>query len=237
LGRITPRSMKLFRLQRVRRHCPGRTWIISPDAASLNQRWRKLIRAKTGAKGRNVSSSSSRRQAWRQTREQDCQRAARIRRQSQAGCERKGKRLSSTIALRPIAHSTVNGSFRIAVSSIKPNPELWRSHSDQQVYLTAPSDRSPTVGPRHCHSRHSFLICTITTAVAARVLFRFGVTPRRDPSPILPPNLLERLSTTYKTSVSAEDFLRVSGRRSGPIPALYRAVPKGSRATRIGEFQ
>ena len=29
----------------------------------------------------------------------------------------------------------------------QPNPELWEMHSDRQVYLTAPSDRSPTAGP------------------------------------------------------------------------------------------
>jgi hypothetical protein len=29
----------------------------------------------------------------------------------------------------------------------RPNPELWAVRSDQQVFLTAPSDRSPTAGP------------------------------------------------------------------------------------------
>ena len=29
----------------------------------------------------------------------------------------------------------------------QPNPELWQSRSDRQVYLTAPSDRSPSNGP------------------------------------------------------------------------------------------
>ena len=29
----------------------------------------------------------------------------------------------------------------------QPNPELWRSRSEHQIYLTAPSDRSPSNGP------------------------------------------------------------------------------------------
>jgi hypothetical protein len=29
----------------------------------------------------------------------------------------------------------------------QPNPEMWEAHSDRQVYITAPSDRSPTNGP------------------------------------------------------------------------------------------
>src|SRR5205085_1225565 len=29
----------------------------------------------------------------------------------------------------------------------QPNPTLWNAHSPRQVYLTAPSDRSPSAGP------------------------------------------------------------------------------------------
>jgi len=29
----------------------------------------------------------------------------------------------------------------------RPNPELWESRSNRQIYLTAPSDRSPSIGP------------------------------------------------------------------------------------------
>ena len=29
----------------------------------------------------------------------------------------------------------------------RPNPELWKSRSEHQIYLTAPSDRSPSNGP------------------------------------------------------------------------------------------
>ncbi|MBL9122197.1 MAG: hypothetical protein JNG90_01105 [Planctomycetaceae bacterium] len=86
----------------------------------------------------------------------------------------------------------------------QPNPELWRSHGEQQLYLTAPSDRSPTAGPA----------LSFTTAIpdlhhyngrGGRVfpLYRDAAATQ----PNLPPKLLEFLTTEYKKPVTAEDFL------------------------------
>ena len=86
----------------------------------------------------------------------------------------------------------------------RPNPELWRTHSERQVYLTALARHSPTTGPAltisglipdHDHYKGSF---------AGRVfpLWRDAAATQ----PNLPPKLLEFLKTTYKKPVTAEDF-------------------------------
>jgi Type ISP C-terminal specificity domain len=87
----------------------------------------------------------------------------------------------------------------------QPNPELWRSHGEHQVYLTALRRTSPTSGPAitfsaaipdHDHYKGSF---------AGRVfpLWRDSAATQAK----LPPKLLEVLAKTYKLAVTPEDFL------------------------------
>jgi hypothetical protein len=86
----------------------------------------------------------------------------------------------------------------------RPNPELWRNHSKRQLYLTAPSDRSPSAGPA----------LTFTSLIpdlhhysgrGGRVfpLWR----DRQASEPNIPPNLLTFLGGKYKRSVKAEDLV------------------------------
>jgi hypothetical protein len=86
----------------------------------------------------------------------------------------------------------------------QPNPELWRAHSEQQVYLTAPSDRSPTAGP-----------ALTFTALVPDLHHYNGRGGRAFPlwrdsaatEPNVAPKLLELLAKKYKTQVTAEDLL------------------------------
>ena len=93
---------------------PGRTWVIAPDAESLRLRWRQLISAQAGAKGRVVSSRIFA-VASRADRHVDkvCKRACRaiptILNRSLTT-----KAIACRRCATAIAHSTVNGSFPTA---------------------------------------------------------------------------------------------------------------------------
>ncbi len=159
---------------------PGRTWVIAPDAESLRLRWRKLIRAKPEQKEELFHPT------FRGGKPGD----------KHVHQVTKGFPGSPTIqSLLPRAKGDCLPPVQYGFRSFdrqwiipdnrvinQPNPELWRSHGQQQIYLTAPSERSPTSGPR----------ITFTTLIpdldhykgpSAAACFRSGVTPRgRNPT-------------------------------------------------------
>ncbi len=86
----------------------------------------------------------------------------------------------------------------------RPNPELWTARSEQQVFLTAPSDQSPTNGPaltvsafvpdlHHYNGRggRTFPLWSDANASVSNVR----------------PKLLSSLAQRYGIEVSAEDFV------------------------------
>lgn len=125
---------------------PGRTWIISPDAESLLQRWRTLINSPIEEKEKLFHPHLSK---------------------GKLGDRHIKKVLSKGLPgfpsrPIPIEHETgpPNSPLRYGFRSFdrqwilpdnrlinRPNPELWEVLSEKQIYLTAPSDRSPTSGP------------------------------------------------------------------------------------------
>lgn len=125
---------------------PGRTWIISPDADSLARRWRALQVAKEEDKerlfhphlhGSGLGDKHSRKIAEKPL----------------AGFPH---RLTSVAMDTDASVPPVRYGFRsfdrqwiIPDSRLinRPNPTLWQSRSDRQVYLTAPQDRAPSSGP------------------------------------------------------------------------------------------
>ncbi len=182
---------------------PGRTWIIAPDAESLRDRWRKLVRAKPEQKEDlfvphlNKGKLGDRHVA-----------------------RKVGKGLpgfpdnATPIAnergdcLPPVPYGfrSFDRQWIIPDNRVlnRPNPELWRSHGEKQVYLTAPSDRSPTAGPalsfttlipdlHHYNGRGGRVFPLWSDAEAT--------------TPNVEPKLLEQLSAKYRTLVTAEDFL------------------------------
>ena len=125
---------------------PGRTWIIAPDADSLQRRWQKLITAPEAEKETLFHPHLLK----------------------EGLGDRHTKRVVSIplagFELRslPIAdeHGACSPPVRYGFRSFdrqwiipdnrvinRPNPELWAVRSDQQVFLTAFSEESPTGGP------------------------------------------------------------------------------------------
>ena len=125
---------------------PGRTWIISPDKASLDRRWKTLIEAPAGQKEILFHPHL---------------------RNGQPGDKHSHKIVPTPLHGFEINRKSIADETCAQVSSIEygfrsfdrqwiaadarvinqPNPELWQSRSNHQVYLTAPSDRSPSNGP------------------------------------------------------------------------------------------
>jgi hypothetical protein len=182
---------------------PGRTWVIAPDADSLRQRWQALIKAKAERKEALFVPHL---------------------RNGLPGDKHTNKVVSKALPgyeprPKPIANergecaSPLRYAFRsfdrqwiIPDNRVinQPNPELWRAHSETQLYLTAPSDRSPSVGPalsftdlvpdlHHYNGRGGRVI----------PLWR----DRAAGGPNLPPKLLGFLEKKYKTAVTAEDLM------------------------------
>jgi hypothetical protein len=182
---------------------PGRTWIIAPDAESLRLRWQTLINAPDDQKEVLFHPHL---------------------RKGEPGDKHSRKVVAKGLpgyAPRPTPMAEERGPcvppVRYGFRSFdrqwiipdnrlinQPNPELWESYSEHQVYLTAPSDRSPSAGPALTFT------CLIPdlhhyNGRGGRVfpLWRDGDAG----VPNIPPGLLAHLGEKYKRPVSAGDFM------------------------------
>jgi hypothetical protein len=181
---------------------PGRTWIIAPDAESLRLRWRRLTRAKPEDKEVLFHPHLRRGQPGDKHVNKVAKGLPGYPDDPKAVADAKGDCLTpSRYGFRSFDRQWIIPDSRVIN---QPNPELWRSHSDRQVYMTAPSDRSPTKGPaftftalvpdlHHYNGRGGRVFPLWRDAAAT--------------TPNLPPKLLESLTSKYKTPVTAEDFL------------------------------
>ncbi len=184
----------------------GRTWIIAPDAESLRRRWSTLIAApaekmdilfhphlKKGKKGELGDRHSHR-----------------IVKEGLAGFP---VPQSSIADQRESIHKPIMYGFRsfdrqqiIPDSRVinRPNPELWKMRSEKQLYLTAPSDRSPRNGPAlsftsnipdlHHYNGHGGRVFPLwQEAKAKNVNF--------------PPHLLTFLEQRLKKKINPDDFM------------------------------
>jgi hypothetical protein len=126
---------------------PGRTWIIAPDAVSLDQRWRRLVEERDPAQKEKLFHPHLR--------------------DGKPGDKHIGKAIRSGLAghaerLQPVRDDsgdivkpapygfrTLDRQWIIPDARLinQPNPALWDEHSSEQVYLTALDAHSPSSGP------------------------------------------------------------------------------------------
>jgi hypothetical protein len=125
---------------------PGRTWVIAPDGATLMHRWRKLVLAPTAEKERLFHPHL---------------------RGGKPGDKHVNKVVASPLPGFAASSVSVADETGDCASPIRygfrsfdrqwlipdarlvnqPNPQLWASRSDRQVYLMALTRTSPTSGP------------------------------------------------------------------------------------------
>ena len=124
---------------------PGRTWVIAPDAESLCDRWKKLARAKPDEKEKLFHPHLRGGKPGDKHVNKVAKGLPGYPDDSKPVADAKGDCLSPV----HYGYRSFDRQWIIPDSRVinQPNPELWRSHGEQQVYLTAPSDRSPTAGP------------------------------------------------------------------------------------------
>lgn len=182
---------------------PGRTWIIAPDTDSLRRRWQTLVEAPPNKK-EDLFHPHLR------GGEPGDKHSKKVVKKGLPGYEAN---------LTPVAEESggsvppVRYGFRsfdrqwiIPDNRLinQPNPTLWEAHSNRQVYLTAPTDRSPSNGPA----------LTFTSLIPdlhhynGRGGRAFPLWRDREASvPNVPDGLLTYLSERYGLPVGAEDLI------------------------------
>ena len=182
---------------------PGRTWVIAPDAESLERRWQTLIGAASGLKEAlfvphlNHGVLGDRH-------------ITRVVAKGLPGFEPQPKPIAEE---KGPCNPPVRYGFRsfdrqwiIPDNRLinRPNPKLWEIHSDRQVFLTAPEDRSPSNGAAisftalipdlHHYNGRGGRVFPLWRDQAARL---HNMTPR----------FLTALGKKYRRQVSAEDLM------------------------------
>jgi len=125
---------------------PGRTWIIAPDAPSLKGRWKMLIEAPASKKDDLLQPHLN---------------------HGKLGDRHANKVLEDALPGFPVRKTSLTAEQNAETDPIeyafrsfdrqwiipdkrvinRPNPELWESRSESQIYLTALLEESPTSGP------------------------------------------------------------------------------------------
>jgi len=200
---------------------PGRTWIIAPDAESLRLRWRRLTRAKPEQKEALFHPHLRGGEPGDKHVNKVVKGLPGYRDDPKSVADAKGDCLPpARYGYRSFDRQWIIPDSRVIN---QPNPELWRSHGEKQVYLTALHRTSPTSGPAVTFSAAIPDLDHYKGSFGGRVfpLWRNGGTPQAN----LAPNLLELLTTTYKRPVAAEDFLAyLAGVAANPAyTARFRA--------------
>ncbi|MBZ5619405.1 MAG: N-6 DNA methylase [Acidobacteriia bacterium] len=182
---------------------PGRTWIIAPDPDSLERRWQKLIHATADQKeGLFHPHLPNGKLGDRHSR--------RVVREGLPGYEARTKPVADErgSCIKPVRYGfrSFDRQWIIPDNRLinRPNPELWKSRSDNQVYVTAPSDRSPTTGPALTFSSlipdlHHY------NGRGGRVFPLWS--DKKALVPNLPLELLAFLAQKYGIELTAEDFI------------------------------
>ncbi|WP_235957790.1 type ISP restriction/modification enzyme [Sphingopyxis microcysteis] len=130
---------------------PGRTWIIAPDAASLYNRWDKLVREPNAEKRRDLFHPHLRNGL---AGDRHIDKPA----SGLAPHQEPTEAIGAMIARGEIPHlvtpiligyRSFDRQFMIPDARLinQPNPSIWKNHSSSQVYLTALMSHSPTGGP------------------------------------------------------------------------------------------
>jgi len=182
---------------------PGRTWIIAPDAESLRRRWDKLVAAPSNQKEALFHPHLvDGRPGDRHIHRVPSKGLPGYDSSSIPVADEKGDCIAPIrYGFRSFDRQWILPDNRLIN---RPNPELWDVYSDRQVYLTAPSDRSPTAGPaltytslipdlHHYNGRggRAFPLWLDNKAGVANIL----------------PKLFGYLSARYGRQVTAEDLM------------------------------
>jgi len=190
---------------------PGRTWIIAPDPGSLERRWQKLIQAPADQKEdlfhpHLLSGKLGDRHSQRVVREGLPGYPARSKPVADEEADKEAPEKPSCVTPVQYGFRSFDRQWIIPDNRLinRPNPELWQTRSDKQIYLTALSRTSPSSGPA----------LTLTASIPDLDHYNgrggriFPLWSDQNASvPNLSPELLRFLTQLYGTAVTAEDLV------------------------------
>jgi len=194
---------------------PGRTWPIAPDQATLTRRWDTLVKAPAADKPLLLSEHPTDRTVNT------------VLADGLPGYPRRGSIADESgepPAPVQIGYRSFDRQWLIPDKRLinRPNPTLWRMHSDRQLYLTALTRYSPSSGPAatatgllpdHDHYKGSF---------AGRAYPLWLDAEGTEPNVV--PGLLDLLASRLDGPVAAEDvFAYIAAVTAHPgYVALFR---------------
>ena len=183
---------------------PGRTWIIAPDSESLRRRWRTLIRAKPEQKQELFVPHLNKGELGDRHIDRGVKKGLPGFPDNPTPIANERGDCSPPV---PYGFRSFDRQWIIPDNRVlnRPNPELWRSHGERQVYLTALMAHSPTSGPALTFTALIPDLHHYKGSFGGRVfpLWRDSAATQAN----LPPKLLEVLAKTYQFAVTPEDFL------------------------------
>ena len=182
---------------------PGRTWIIAPDVESLERRWEKLVHAPAALKEDLFHPHlSNGKLGDRHTK--------RVLREGLPGYEPTTRTVAAEhgSCVKPVRYGfrSFDRQWIIPDNRVinRPNPELWKSRSNEQVYFTALSRTSPSSGPALTATALVPDLDHYKGSFGGRV---FPLWRDQDATvPNLPTKLLRFLDQTYAMKIDAEDL-------------------------------
>ena len=122
---------------------PGRTWVIAPDRDSLERRWQAL----------RSEADAGKKEALFHPHLQGDKHVHKRLRQGLHGHEFRSTPVASDpgAVIQPVqyGHRSFDRQWIIPDGRLinRPNPTLWETHSNRQVYMTALQAHAPTAGP------------------------------------------------------------------------------------------
>jgi hypothetical protein len=180
----------------------GRTWVIAPDADSLRRRWAALIAES------NVGAQATLFHPHIRNGKPGDKHVNKLVKQGLAGHAHRAIAVAqdkaSVIEPTRYAFRSFDRQWIIPDARLinQPNPTLWKDFSSEQVFLTAPHDRTPTAGP------------ALSAAALIPDLHHYNGRGGRvlplwaDPGATkynMPPALLSELATAYGREVTGEE--------------------------------
>lgn len=178
---------------------PGRTWIIAPDAESLQRRWQKLIDATDDQKDELFHPHATDRDSNRLIRD------------ALPGYEARPVTIANEKGNCnqpvPYAFRSFDRQFIIPDKRLinRPNPTLWKIFSERQTYLTALHRTSPSSGPAFTFTALIPDLDHYKGSFGGRVFPLWQDQNAQIPNIV--PQLISYLSEKYQFQVLAEDFL------------------------------
>ena len=183
---------------------PGRTWVIAPDAASLQHRWSKLINAPQNQIERLFHPHLNHGKLGDRH-------SNRIVKEGLPGFEARLTPVANDAnpCIEPVRYGfrSFDREWIIPDNRLlnRPNPELWRIRSDHQIYLTAFAEESPSSGPALTFTGYIPDLHHYKGSFGGRAFPLW-----RDKNALVHnfrPKLLPFLNKAYGTPVMAEDLL------------------------------